>query len=62
MIDWHAYLDGDKMLDIMQGLEGRLNAIRMGKTQPASGRSADPQVQAYSVLNDSSSDSDEDED
>ena len=57
----HANLYGHKMLDIMQGLEGRLNAIRMGKAQPASGRSADPQVQAYSALSDSSSDSDEDE-
>ena len=57
-----ARLNCHKMLDIMQGLEGRLNAIRMVKTPHASGRSADPQVQAYSPLSDSSSDSDEAED
>ena len=57
-----ADCDAQKMLDIVQGLEGRLNAIRMGRTHSASGRSADPQVQAYSPLDDSSSDSDEDED
>ena len=58
----YDHLDGQKMLDTVQGLEGRLSAIRMGKTQPTSGRSADPQVQAYSPLDDTSSDSDEDED
>ena len=48
------------MIGIVQELERNLEDIRRSKARSAGPTNADPQVQAYSVLDDSSSEEDED--